>query len=31
MSYDFPLGPARLTALPSGALHWAAEDVWPVA
>jgi DNA ligase-associated metallophosphoesterase len=25
MSYDFPLGPARLTALPSGALHWAAE------
>ncbi len=22
MSYDFTLGPARLTALPSGALHW---------
>jgi DNA ligase-associated metallophosphoesterase len=25
MSYDVTLGPARLTALPSGALHWAAE------
>ncbi|TXI06907.1 MAG: ligase-associated DNA damage response endonuclease PdeM [Pseudorhodobacter sp.] len=22
MSYAFPLGPARLTALPSGAVHW---------
>lgn len=22
MGYDFPLGPAHLTALPSGALHW---------
>lgn len=27
MSYDFTLGPALLTALPSGALHWRAEDL----
>ena len=27
MSCDVTLGPARLTALPSGALHWAAEQL----
>ena len=30
MSYDFPLGPALLTALPSGALHWRAEALLTV-
>jgi uncharacterized protein len=27
MSYDFTLGPAALTALPSGALYWRAENL----
>lgn len=30
MSYDVPLGPALLTALPSGALHWRAEALLAV-